>query len=360
MSIAGSADALLLDLDGVVYTGAVAVPGAVDALRRARGDGLSLRFVTNNASRTPEQVAERLVGVGVQADPGEVLTSAQAAARLLADRDDVTSGATVAVVGGPGLVQAVLDQGLVPVAVRDVTERPDAVVQGFSAELGWADLAAATRWVRAGVPWVASNLDETIPVETGIAPGNGLLVHVVAVAAGRRPDGVAGKPEPVLFGLAAESCGSAAPVVVGDRLDTDIAGGNAAGQRTVLVLTGVHGVLEALAAAPSHRPDLLVADLGRLWDDTSEVTQDGDGWAGCGDAAARVQAGVQLRGAPGVALARALLAATWSAVDGAGPHGGSAGHGGEPDGAGARVLAAVLADESVVALDAALRPAGHA
>lgn len=348
MNIASAADALLLDLDGVVYTGAVAVPGAVDALRRARADGLALRFVTNNASRTPEQVAERLAEVGVDAAPDEVLTSAQAAARLLADRPDVAAGATVAVVGGAGLVQAVREQGLVPVPVRDVTGRPDAVVQGFSPDLGWVDLAAATRWVRAGAPWVASNLDETIPLDTGIAPGNGLLVHLVAVAAGRRPDGVAGKPEPVLFALAAETCGSTAPVVVGDRLDTDIAGGNAAGQRTVLVLTGVHGLLETLAAAPTHRPDLLLADLGRLWDDTSEVSQDGDGWTVCGGTGARVEGGVQLRGEPGVDLARALLASTWAAVDAGG------------EDRGADVLATVVADESVVALDAALRPPGGA
>ena len=344
MSVAGSADALLLDLDGVVYTGAVAVPGAVEALGRARSEGMALRFVTNNASRTPEQVADRLVGVGVRAEPDEVLTSAQAAARLLAEREDVPAGGTVAVVGGPGLVQAVHDQGLVPVLVRDVTRRPDAVVQGFHAELGWTDLAAATRWVRAGAPWVASNLDQTIPLDTGIAPGNGLLVHAVAVAAGRRPDAVAGKPEPVLFLLAADGCGAGAPVVVGDRLDTDIAGGNAAGQQTVLVLTGVHGVLEALVAEPSHRPDLVLADLGRLWDDAGTVSQDGDGWFVCGAAAVRVAGGVRLRGEPGVDLARALLAATWSAVDGDGPDAAEA------------VLAAVLADEGVAALDASLRP----
>lgn len=343
MRIADLADALLLDLDGVVYTGPMAVPGAVAALERARGQGISLRYITNNASRTPEQVADRLIGIGVPARPEEVLTSAQAAARLLADRADVGPGAVVAVVGGPGLVQALAQQGMRVVPVREVVQRPDAIVQGFHTELGWADLAAATRWVRTGVPWVASNLDQTIPLDTGIAPGNGLLVHAVAVAAGRRPDAVAGKPEPVMFRLAAQTCGSRSPVVVGDRLDTDIAGGNAAGQTTVLVLTGVHGLLDALAADPAHRPHLLVADLGELWadlpGDLHDAAVDGRGRGCCGQSSADVRDGVRLEGAPGPDLARALLAAGWAAVD-----------------SGTVTVDQLCGDAAVRALDAALRP----
>jgi glycerol 3-phosphatase-2 len=258
-------DALLLDLDGVVYTDDVAVPGAPEALARLHEEGTPVRFVTNNASRTPEQVAERLRGVGVAAEATEVLGSARAAAELLVGRMGLRPGATVAVAGGRGLLDAVAEVGLRPEPVATARERPDALVQGFSPDLAWPDLAAATRWVRAGVPWVATNLDRTIPTADGIAPGNGLLVGCVADAAGRRPDAVAGKPEPHLFVTAARSCEAGAPLVVGDRLDTDIAGGVAAGYDTALVLTGVHGVLDALHAAAPLRPRRVMTTLADLW-----------------------------------------------------------------------------------------------
>lgn len=258
-------DALLLDLDGVVYTDDVAVPGAPEALARLHAERTPVRFVTNNASRTPEQVAQRLRGVGVAAEAEEVLGSARAAAELLVGRMGLRRGDAVAVAGGRGLLDAVAEVGLRPQPVATVQERPDALVQGFSPDLAWPDLAAATRWVRAGVPWLATNLDRTIPTADGIAPGNGLLVGCVADAAGRRPDAVAGKPEPHLFVTAARSCDSSAPLVVGDRLDTDIAGGVAAGYRTALVLTGVHGVLDALDAPTALRPQRIMTTLADLW-----------------------------------------------------------------------------------------------
>lgn len=267
-------DGVLLDLDGVVYAGDGPVTGAPEALARLRDEGTPLRFVTNNASRTPEQVADKLRSVGVHAEPEEVLGSARAAAELLRDEVGLTPGSTVAVAGGLGLLQAVEEAGLHAVPVSDVQGRPDAVVQGFSPDTGWADLAAATRWVRDGVTWVASNLDLTIPTADGLAPGNGLLVHAVAEAAGRRPDFVAGKPEPFLFLSAARSAGSRRPLVVGDRLDTDIAGGRAAGFPTALVLTGVHGLEDALDAVPSHRPDRVLLTLADLWDSGTRAEAD--------------------------------------------------------------------------------------
>lgn len=259
-------DAVLLDLDGVVYSGDHAVPGAPEALRRLRGDGTPLRFVTNNASRTPEQVAQTLCAVGVDADPAEVLGSAVAAVGLLVSSVGLQPGAVVGVVGGHGLLDAVTVAGLHAVSVTDLTAAPAAVVQGFSPDLGWRDLAAASRWVRQGVPWVATNLDRTIPTSDGTAPGNGMLVACVREAVGRDPDLVAGKPAPHLFLAAASSCGARHPLVVGDRLDTDIAGGRAAGFTTALVLTGVHGLLDALDAEPALRPDRVLLTLGDLWE----------------------------------------------------------------------------------------------
>ncbi|WP_336923574.1 HAD-IIA family hydrolase [Aquipuribacter sp. SD81] len=259
-------DGLLLDLDGVVYEDERPVAGAVAAIEAVRAAGVPVRFVTNNASRTPEQVAERLRRIGVPAVATEVLGSAQAAARLLAGRPDVPAGGTVGVVGGDGLLVALRGAGFDPVPVTALERAPDAVVQGFSPTLTWADLAAGTRWVREGVPWVASNLDTTYPSATGIAPGNGLMVHAVAVAAGRRPDAVAGKPQPHLFRSAAEDAASSRPLVVGDRLDTDVAGAVAAGQAGALVLTGVHGLEDAVRAADAQRPGLVLVDLGELVD----------------------------------------------------------------------------------------------
>jgi len=259
-------DAVLLDLDGVVYAGERAVPGAPEALARLREEGVSIRFVTNNASRTPQQVVDKLVAVGVHAEVEEVLASPRAAVELLRGSLGLTDGALVAVAGGHGQIEAVAGAGLRAEPVAHVTERPDAVVQGFSPSISWSDLAAATRWVADGVTWVATNLDRTIPTDHGVAPGNGLLVHAVAEAAGRAPDAVAGKPEPHLFTVAARSCGSSRPLVVGDRLDTDVAGGRAAGQETALVLTGVHGLADALRADADHRPDLVLEGLADLWD----------------------------------------------------------------------------------------------
>lgn len=259
-------DAVLLDLDGVVYVGEHAVPGAPDALRRLRTAGTSVRFVTNNASRTPEQVADRLRAVGVDAYPVEVLGSATAAAGLLVTTVGLRPGTEVGVVGGRGLLDAVTAAGLRPVPVAVLTVAPAAMVQGFSPDLRWHDLAAASRWAQAGVPWVATNLDLTIPTAEGTAPGNGMLVACVAEAAGRQPDLVAGKPAPHLFLAAARSCGARRPLVVGDRLDTDIAGGRAAGFATALVLTGVHDLQDALDAEPALRPDRVLTGLADLWD----------------------------------------------------------------------------------------------
>ncbi len=313
-------DALLLDLDGVVWTGGRAVPAAPESLDRARAVGVAIAFVTNNASRTPQEVAERLVGLGVAAVADEVHTSSEAAARVVAER--VTSGAAVLAVGGPGVSHALRGEGLAPVTTGDDRLLPDgrgvaAVVQGFGPEVCWADLAAAAHAVRAGALWVATNTDPTLPTERGPAPGNGSLVGAVRAAAERDPL-VAGKPEAPLVRLAAERCGGHRPLMVGDRLDTDVAGARAAGIASALVLTGVSGPDDLLAAPPHHRPDLVLADLGGLHAPTRRAVPDGDAWR-CGGATARVEAG-QVRAAgdagdDGLDLLRATAAAVWQARD---------------------------------------------
>ncbi len=244
-------DVLLLDLDGVVYVGPDAVPGAAAALAAARTAGVRLAFVTNNANRTPDTVAAHLTELGVPATTDDVVTSAQAAATVLADQ--LPPGAKVLVIGGEGLRQAVRAVGLVPVA--GAGDEPAAVVQGFSPDVGWTDLVEACVGVRTGVPYVATNPDLTIPTPRGIAPGNGALVAVVSRTTGVQPV-VAGKP-------------------------FDIAGAHATELPSLLVLTGVHAVSALLAAPPGQRPTYLAADLHGLAESQPGSSRDGDGWT-CG------------------------------------------------------------------------------
>ncbi len=249
-------DLLLLDLDGVLYAGPHAVPGAVEVLRAA---DVARVFVTNNASRPPRAVAEHLVELGIDAHDDQVTTSAQAGAALLAQR--LKPGATVLAVGGPGVEVALAEAGLV--AVRTASPPPDGVLQGFGREVGWAQLCDATVAVAAGALWVATNTDMTIPTERGTMPGNGTMIAAVRTATGVDPL-VAGKPQPDIFTAEVEAAGSTAPLAIGDRLDTDIAGARAAGIDVLLVLTGVSSPLDAVTAPEALRPTHLGLDLRAL------------------------------------------------------------------------------------------------
>ena len=259
LPLAEAYDAALVDLDGVVYVGPAAVPGAVAALTGAREFGMQLAFVTNNASRTPEAVAAHLSELGVAASPAEVATAAQAAARILVER--LAPGSKVLVVGGPGLVEAVGAAGFALVTSAD--DLPAAVVQGYTAATSYAELAEAALAVRAGALWVAANRDATMPSARGQVPGNGALVAALMVATGREPT-VAGKPELALHRESIDRVAARRPLVVGDRLDTDIEGAVRAGCDSLLVLSGVTDADQLLAAGPAQRPTYIAADLGGL------------------------------------------------------------------------------------------------
>ncbi|TDC96538.1 HAD-IIA family hydrolase [Nonomuraea deserti] len=252
-------DTLLLDLDGVVYLGGYAVPGAPAALEEARRKGVRLAYVTNNASRTPAAIAAHLRELGAPATASDVVTSAQAAARLVAER--VPPGSNVLVVGGSGLRLAVRDRGLRPVSAA--AESPAAVVQGIAPGLSYELLAEGTLAVRQGALFVASNGDSTMPTRRGELPGNGSMVRVIATATGVEPV-YAGKPDPPLHRESMLRTGARRPLVVGDRLDTDIEGATNAGVESLLVLTGVATPVEVLTAAPRHRPTYVGEDLGAL------------------------------------------------------------------------------------------------
>lgn len=303
-------DAILSDLDGVVYAGPAAIPGAVEALSELAGRGVGLAYVTNNASRSPEQVAEHLRDLGAPATADQVVTSPQAAARLLAER--LAPGSRVLITGSKALAAEVSAAGLEP--VWNATDAPQAVVQGFDPGLGWKDLAEASYAVATGILWVATNTDLSIPQARGIAPGNGTLVAAVQAATGVQPV-VAGKPEVPLFHAAAARLASSRPAVVGDRLDTDILGGNRAGCATILVLTGVNTARDALNALTLERPTHLIPDLGALYRPYPETVNDDGVWR-VGEAAAVVEGDRVVVTAVEDSLDgwRAACAAWWSAV----------------------------------------------
>lgn len=258
-ALAEAYDVALLDLDGVVYVGSGAVPHAEQTLAECRLRGMRLAFVTNNAARPPHVVADHLNSLGISADPSEVVTSAQAAARLLAEM--LPAGSRVLVVGGEGLIDALSEQGLV--AVAELADQPVAVVQGFHPDVGWCLLAEGAYAIAAGLPWVASNLDWTIPTPRGRAPGNGAFVEALKITTGEAPV-VAGKPEPPMHREAVLRTAAKRPLVVGDRMDTDIEGAQRAGADSLLVFTGVTDPDEIVRAAANHRPTYIGEDLRAL------------------------------------------------------------------------------------------------
>lgn len=253
-------DVLFCDLDGVVYAGANAIPGAVEAINAATAQGVHVGYLTNNASRTDAVVAEQLRAFGLDVAPSDIVTSPQAAVELL--RGLVPDGSTVLVVGGDGLTTELESAGFR--VTRSAEDSPAAVVQGFHPSVGWLDLAEASYALRGGgIPWIATNQDWTIPQTRGIAPGNGTLVSAVHIATGLLPI-VAGKPERAIFDTAVARFGAKAPLMVGDRLDTDILGANRAGIASATVLTGIDGPKQLLAAREEERPSFILADLGEL------------------------------------------------------------------------------------------------
>lgn len=318
-------DVALLDLDGVVYRGPTAVPHAAEALAAAKRAGMGTRYVTNNANRPPEQVAEHLSELGIPTRADEVTTAAQAAARLIAS--ERAPGTRVLVIGGPGLRQAVTEVGLQVVASAD--DAPDVVVQGFSPDVGWRELSEAALAIRAGAEHVASNIDATLPQERGQMLGNGSLVAAVRHATGSAPRST-GKPGAEIFHQALAAAGGGRALVVGDRLDTDVEGARAAGMVSMQVLTGVDGAAALLRCEPAQRPDLLALDLRGLLQPHPPVVAGGDGFR-CGSATARLEQGRLVLvdasdGAPRDALdgdpltldeLRACCVAAWTASDAA-------------------------------------------
>jgi len=253
-------DVLLADLDGVVYAAAEPVPHAVESLLGAAAAGIRIGYVTNNASRTDAQVAEQLRAFGMNARAEDVVTSPQAALELLSA--SVPPPALVLVVGGDGITVELERAGYR--VTRSADDAPAAVVQGFHPSVGWAELAEASFAIQHhDALWIATNQDWTFPHSRGVAPGNGTLVSAVHTATGMLPQ-VAGKPERAIFDTAVARFGARSPLVIGDRLDTDILGANRAGIPAALVLTGIDGARQLLPAREEERPAFILGDLREL------------------------------------------------------------------------------------------------
>lgn len=307
-------DVVLADLDGVVYAGPGALPYAVDSLNAAAASR-RLGYITNNASRRDAVVAEHLRALGLTSTRAEdVVTSPQAAMRLLRGR--VAPGSTILVVGGDGLVFEIEKAGYV--VTRSADDAPAAVVQGFAPQVGWEQLAEAayalaTPEEAGGIPWIATNTDWTIPQARGIAPGNGTLVSAVHTAVGRLAV-VAGKPERPIFDEAVARFAAHKALFIGDRLDTDIAGAQAAGLDSVLVLTGIDRPKHVLAAPPTARPTFILGDLRELHEEYPETVVQGE-VTSVRDAAVRIDGAdihVVSEGSRPIDLVRAGAAAIWA------------------------------------------------
>src|SRR5450759_2059194 len=319
-------DGIVCDLDGVIYRGHQAMPYAVESLLSALSSGVPVVYATNNASRSPDQVAAHLDALGLPGPGSRVITSAQAGARYLAQR--CPGGSRVLAVGGPGVCLALKEAGLLPVSALAIStpttgldEPLTAVLQGYGAEVAWTDLAEVAYAVQAGALWVATNVDATLPTERGMAPGNGTLVDAVRQAVNVNPV-VVGKPHTPLYELSVSVLGTSIErtLAIGDRLDTDILGATAAGMDSLFVFGGVHGWTAVAGAEPAARPRYVATDLRSLHSMYVEAVQDGadpSRWT-CGGASAWVSVTGELVMGQGGALnerVRAALKAIWDARD---------------------------------------------
>ncbi|MGC8872905.1 MAG: HAD-IIA family hydrolase [Chloroflexia bacterium] len=263
---------LLIDMDGVLYRGGVPLPGATDFLEWLKEREIRYLFVTNNSTRTPEQYAERLSRIGIPAEPREILTSALATRAFLQER--APRGTPVYLIGQEGLSSALFGDG----HFLFDDQSPRFVVVGLDTHLTYEKLKRATLLIRAGATFIGTNPDRTFPSPEGITPGCGAILAAIEAATDVRPL-IIGKPERWLFEAALQRLGATPEEsgILGDRLDTDIAGGKRVGLKTLLVLTGVHGPKDLEASIV--QPDAVYPDLPtlmRAWEEPTG-TLDGKG-----------------------------------------------------------------------------------
>ena len=322
-ALAEDYDCALLDLDGTAWSGDERIEHAAASVIEAREAGMASAFVTNNAMRTPQQVADKLNSMDFQATPDMVMTSAMDIAAIMAE--ELAEGSKVLVIGGAGLRLALEERGFVLVDSAD--DEPAAVVQGLDKQVDWALLSEGAFAIERGAAFYASNLDATLPVERGQALGNGSLVRAIQHATRKRPT-AGGKPEPGIYRRASELVGARNPLAVGDRLETDIMGAVAAGVPAMHVLTGVHMARDVIRAPRGQRPSYLAIDMRGLLEAHPAPKHHRDGTWTCGlSQVAKVERSgiltlddVELTEPVTITIDsyRALAAAAWEYADAAG------------------------------------------
>ncbi|MCH7229769.1 HAD-IIA family hydrolase [Glycomyces sp. L485] len=312
-ALAAAYDLALLDLDGVVYLLQQPIPEAAATVGALPGLACEPVFVTNNASRSPEAVAEALRGMDIPARADEVLTSAQVVASGIVQH--IGEGGTVLSTGSKALREAIEAEGLL---LTDEPREAEAVAFGYTPDTNWRDLAAVTIAARQGAFWAVANLDATLPTPDGPLPGMGALAEAVAIALNRGPDLVAGKPQQPIYQSALARKPGGRAIMVGDRPDSDIEGANRAGIDSLLVFTGVVSPRGALVLPPEQRPTYLGWSLAALtethpepkWNEAVDAVECG-GWTASldGDGVLLAGEGADLDGW------RALCELTWAAAD---------------------------------------------
>ncbi len=265
-TLAARYDGLFVDLDGVIYRGDQVIPSMPEVIERLRLSGSNLLFLTNNSSKTPRQVVDKLASLGIEAGPEEILTSGVATAAML--EDEGAAGMSAFVIGEQGILEA-----LGAIGVRVVEDEPppattDLVIVGWDRSVDYGKLRTASLLVQAGARLVATNADSSYPAPDGLWPGAGAILAAVVTTTGAVPT-VVGKPARPLFDAAAKVTGAVHPLVVGDRLDTDVAGAAAMGWDSLLVLSGASAPHDMLRG-PS-RPTYVGWDLGAVLQDRPRV-----------------------------------------------------------------------------------------
>ncbi len=309
-TLAAAYDAALFDLDGVIYLGPHAIDGVPEALARLAAGGTKLGYVTNNAARTPGQVAQHLRELGIPATDDDVVNSTQATIRMLQGR--LPAGAKILPVGTSALVEQLAEVGFTP--VDSLEAEPDAVVQGYHPQLPWNLLELGVIAIHRGAQWFATNPDQTRPTERGILPGCGAQIDLIASCVGYRPE-MAGKPFRPLLDETVLRLDAEHPIFVGDRIDTDIIGAGNVGMDSLFVFTGAHGKYDLLTAEPVGRPTHIGADIAALLEPPRKLVEAGGQFA-CGDAVATVADGVVTMGEVPATYA-GQLDALWAALNAA-------------------------------------------
>ena len=250
--------ALILDMDGVLWRGSESIGDLPAIFKTIAARGLKVTLATNNSTRTLEQYLKKLAGFGLEIEPEQILSSSMATAALL--KDAFPAGGDIYVLGHDGIVEALKAEGFRVFQEADIPENTIAVVSGIDWQITYNKIANAATLIRNGAPFYATNPDKTFPTLNGLMPGAGTILAALEAASGVAPI-VAGKPQPYILQLAMKRMGvkPEETLMVGDRLETDILGGQNAGCKTALVLSGVTSPETAKKLAPA--PDIITENL---------------------------------------------------------------------------------------------------